>query len=131
VKRKGKASSPQNRARTGKSGFNPAIGAATRFKPGVSGNPGGRPSYRALTEALEQELTTSAEGGITKHQAVARCLVELAIIGDVQAMKLIFERLEGKPPQALTVDGDMRHEVSSPQRVKALISAALGREARG
>lgn len=70
-------------------------GAGRPFKPGQSGNPGGRPKSRALTDALEQT--------IDKHE-LAEKLWALALSGDMQAIKYIYDRIEGTPTQ--------RHEFS-------------------
>ena len=36
--------------------FDPNVGAGTRWKKGSSGNPGGRPKSRLLSEALRSRL---------------------------------------------------------------------------
>ena len=75
----------------------------TRFKPGQSGNPGGRPKRNAITlvEALARELNTSitvTEGGkpkkITKLVAMAKQLTIKAVNGDLKAMTLLMKVLE-------------------------------------
>ena len=70
-------------------------GVGRPFKPGQSGNPGGRPKSRALTDALEQT--------IDKHE-LGEKLWALALKGDMQAIKYIYDRIEGTPTQ--------RHEFS-------------------
>lgn len=42
----------------------------------------------------------------TKLRAVADALVDKAIAGDVQAIKEVADRLDGKVPQAVVGDGD-------------------------
>ena len=67
------------------------IGVATRFKPGQSGNPGGRPkglstiAHKVMTEAV-------AAGDVTKAETVVRKLFDLAMEGNVQAIKLLLDR---------------------------------------
>lgn len=70
----------------------PPVG--TRFKPGQSGNPAGRPkrapSFRA--ELLEElaEFIPGAEGhSITKQRAVIRTLVHSAIGGNLRALGVL------------------------------------------
>jgi len=67
---------------------------ASRFKPGKSGNPAGRPkrapSFR--TELLEElaEFTPEAEGHlITKQRAVIRTLIQEAIGGNLRALSVL------------------------------------------
>lgn len=66
--------------------------SAGRWKPGQSGNPGGRPrrigQVRALLEHKREELVTKA--------------IELALAGDVAALRLCMERLA--PPLRPTTE---------------------------
>jgi len=68
------------------------IGKSTRFKPGQSGNPGGRPKGLAtIARAVLAEAT--AEGDMTKAEALMRRLYDLAVNeGNVQAIKLLLDR---------------------------------------
>ena len=54
------------------------------WKPGTSGNPGGRPSGE--TGKLRREMASHAP------ELVARC-IELALAGDLGAMRLCLERI--------------------------------------
>jgi hypothetical protein len=68
-----------------------------QWKPGQSGNPGGRPKWKPLTEALQALLD--------EEPALARELMKATIIkagrGDVSAVNTIWDRLEGKVPQSV------------------------------
>lgn len=75
----------------------------TRFKPGQSGNPGGRPKKKAntLAETLERELNTQFtihEGGksrkVTKLQAIVKQQTNKAINGDSKAAALVMKAVE-------------------------------------
>jgi hypothetical protein len=64
------------------------------FKPGQSGNPGGRPKKPMVDRMLEEALT--AKDSATA-KVIAEKLLEKAKKGNLAAIKLIAERTEGKP----------------------------------
>ncbi len=74
----------------------------TRFKPGQSGNPRGRPRKNRSVEALiKRELDSTIvlkEGGrelrISKREALIKQLVNRAISGDQKPMQLVLAHLE-------------------------------------
>ena len=73
-----------------------------QFKPGESGNPNGRPSFKA---ALRKEL--EANGGLVrpKIERLAKKAIKMALEGDMRAMEFIADRLDGKPVQAIEHSG--------------------------
>jgi len=71
--------------------------SAGRFRPGVSGNPGGRKKLK-LTAALESTVNPDE---------LARKLYELALSGDMQAIKYIYDRIDGTPTQRVDIDQDV------------------------
>lgn len=77
------------------------------FKPGQSGNPRGRPRRgKTLTESVKRVLREPHTEGKTKGEALADVLVELALDEkSIPAIKEIFDRLEGRAPQALELSG--------------------------
>jgi hypothetical protein len=89
--------------------------AHTRFRPGRSGNPTGRPKRQpSLRTALLAELAAPMPGkdpqraGGTKLQALVSTLVDSAIAGDTRAQSLVIGTLtrigdvEDNEPHALT-----------------------------
>ena len=75
----------------------------TRFKPGQSGNPSGRPKKNTITlaEAFSRELNTSVivtEGGkskkMTKIDAIAKHQTIKAVQGDHKALAFLIKTVE-------------------------------------
>src|SRR5690348_18338869 len=77
------------------------------FKPGQSGNPGGRPKKKPLTVELEKILDTVShdKAGKTYATRLVEAAVRRAIKKSDFALKEIWERTEGKVPQALAGEG--------------------------
>ncbi len=89
---------------TGK--FAPGNKAGKQFEKGQSGNPNGRPKLTRLTECLREQLAEAMPGASerTIAEAIARALIREALVGDVQAIREIGDRTEGKPKQSLDLD---------------------------
>ena len=89
--------------------FNPEIGKGTQFKKGVSGNPGGRPRSRVLSEALRNRMAhviADDPSGRTFAEAIADNLVRIASSqgsNAVYAASEIADRLEGRAPQSIQI----------------------------
>lgn len=73
-----------------------APGCTTRWKPGQSGNPSGRPRKLPITDVLREELEHLGEDGVANEVAIARKLVQMARQGDLGAIREIADRTEGK-----------------------------------
>ena len=77
----------------------------TPFKPGKSGNPGGRPKSK-LNQLLAKHLGLKAnDSGEKWEMLLVKRVIALAVTGDKWALEFIWDRLEGKPAHHLT-DGD-------------------------
>jgi hypothetical protein len=81
----------------------------TAFKPGQSGNPKGRPkkgqSFKEIIAELSglEDITGPDGKKISRKQAVTEKLYARAIRdGDVSAIRLIIEKLDGKEPQPIS-----------------------------
>jgi hypothetical protein len=59
----------------------------------------------ALLQQLEQPSADDASK--TNAERIAEKLVEMAIAGDIQAIKVILDRTEGKVPQVVQHEGDV------------------------
>lgn len=76
------------------------------FEAGKSGNPNGRPKKgKAMADAIRTALNKSADGKQNKR-AIAEKLVEMARDGNIEAMKVVFERVDGKVPQTNVLEGN-------------------------
>ena len=76
------------------------------WKPGQSGNPGGRPRTRPFTDELTRLLEHDAPNANGKSWAmvIAEALLRKARKGDVRAFSVLVNRIEGKPHQSVVVD---------------------------
>ena len=62
----------------------------------------GRPKKgTALTDILNMKLDEKSESGKLRREIVAEKIIELAICGDVAALKYIFDRTDGKPKESI------------------------------
>jgi hypothetical protein len=89
--------------------FNSDIGRATRWRKGQSGNAGGRPKSRLLSEALRNRLA-EAKPDDPEHrtwaEAIAANLIEIAASKSpsaISAANEICDRAEGRPAQHLQI----------------------------
>ena len=89
------------------------------FRPGQSGNPGGRPKQKAFTEALRTELARAGDDS-QALRAIASKLIAMAVGGDLSAIREIADRLEGKSTQTAAISGD---DDGGHIRVYALVPA--------
>ena len=84
------------------------------FQKGQSGNPGGRKrEAETLTAALRSCLKSEAS-----RRRVAKVVVDLALAGNMDAIKLVWERMDGKVP--LPIQGG---DQDKPVRVEHGVSA--------
>ena len=72
-----------------------------RFRPGHSGNPGGRPASRSINAAIRERLEYVGDDGLSRAERIAALLVSMAEAGDLRAIREVLDRSEGKPTQAV------------------------------
>ena len=79
---------------------------------------GRRPKEKSFANMLNISIKEAIEGtDKTKLRAVADALVDKAMSGDVQAIKEVADRLDGKVPQGV-IGGD---EDDSPLSIRVVI----------
>lgn len=104
---------------------------ATRFKPGESGNPKGRPKgaknfATAIEEELKARITINENGKrrkISKREAIAKQLVNKAASGDSKAIPLLFNETRQREKQAELVDNPLENDLAAED--KALLEHYL------
>ncbi len=91
---------------TVKGKFPPGNKIGKQFPKGQSGNPTGRPKLTKLTEALREQLAEINPDAPeeTIAEQIARALISEAKTGNVQAIREIGDRTEGKPMQKVDLD---------------------------
>ena len=108
----------------------PEVGKATRFKPGQSGNPTGRPKQAPLTDELKKLLRQKASGSQwTNAHMVAWKMIQRAQAGDVGAARLIWEYVEGKPDARVDLYTWLDREAERVATAEHLDKAEVMREA--
>ena len=82
----------------------------TQFKTGQSGNPGGLPKGTPKVSIALMKLLAGKDidkyEPVTRAERLAWSLYTKASVGDVQALKEVMDRLEGKTPSTIHVDRD-------------------------
>ena len=94
------------------------------FKPGQSGNPGGRPKKRLIDEVLTELLETADS---SEALAVARALIKKAKKGDSKAAQLVAERTQGKPKQKIEMSGSLDLKSKSDEELKAMLQTLIAK----
>ena len=61
----------------------------------------------ALTPILKEWLNKDYAENLTIGEKIVQTLVEHAVNGNLKAIQLIFERIDGKPLQAISIENEM------------------------
>jgi hypothetical protein len=69
--------------------------AATQFRPGQSGNPGGRPKGKTMLTRIREILTDEPD----EAEAIARAFIECCKRGSWAHIKELIDREAGKVPE--------------------------------
>jgi hypothetical protein len=84
------------------------------FKPGQSGNPNGRPKVGpTLTDILKElgdleDVEFRRGEMVTRKEALGHKMWNLALKGNEQIAKYIYDRIDGKPTQEIRVGNHLR-----------------------
>ena len=88
------------------------------FVKGTSGNPGGRPKKDvALSALLQAALAEKGANGIPKRKMLMNVLLNMALGGDLDAIKVVLDRSDGKVVERQEISGPG----GAPVRVENLI----------
>ena len=107
-----------------------------KFQPGQSGNPGGRPKVKPFTERLRQraeEVVKGRKGNRTQFDVLVDVALDLAKKGNLEAIKFIVERTDGKVPQPVVGrnNGAIEHTFTTPEENEARIAELLNEAFNG
>lgn len=85
---------------------------ATSFKPGQSGNPkGGIKKHESITNIIKQYMdekqkVSGAKKNISNKMLLVKKAFQLALKGDMTAIKFIVNYHDGMPPQKMDLTAD-------------------------
>jgi hypothetical protein len=93
-----------------------------RFKPGESGNPAGKkPGTLSLKNELRKALAELCpDDRRTWARATIDALMVKAVKGDVQAARMVFEYIDGKPDAKMEIEHSGSMQVDVMARVESL-----------
>src|SRR5262245_25872448 len=111
---------PQNRKKTGRK-------PNGQFAPGASGNPGGRPKTKHVSEAARNWLAAAYARSprLTNAEALVEFLGAQAFAGDIASSRLLVEYAEGKAPASVSVAIDERMRSVIESGLAALVATGL------
>jgi hypothetical protein len=93
------------------------------FKPGQSGNPNGRPKALLPSEELRARLKEKFpdRDDATYCRMMIEAFVDLAVAGNVVAVREIFDRIEGRPKQQIDLTIDERKQMIVERTIEAFM----------
>ena len=83
---------------------NKQVKADTKFKPGVSGNPAGRPKRKTLTELIHAKLDDTPEAW---NAVVGIVLEKILKEKDKDVLRALWQYTDGMPKQSLVHEGEL------------------------
>jgi HPt (histidine-containing phosphotransfer) domain-containing protein len=97
------------------------------------GRPRGNWSDKRFREALSIAVNEEGPDGVKRLRTMAVKLAEAAASGDLQAIEMVANRLDGKPAQDINVESSVTHELASltdrelADRIQRELAAIAGR----
>ncbi len=76
-----------------------------KYMPGTSGNPAGRPIGHGGGPSLLVALRKRLEAHPEEVDQIVNTLVDMARAGDLKAIEIVGDRLDGKPTQRSEISG--------------------------
>ena len=81
------------------------------WAPGQSGNPGGRPKTKVVSDLIKARLARITEGDPRSDaERLAEVIVDGALEGDIQFIKELLNRVEGKVADVIVTDATPEQE---------------------
>jgi len=108
---------------------NPHPKSGKLFKPGVSGNPGGRPRYKVLSQAYRDklgEVNPDDPQGRTNAELIADAVIKSAIGGNVNAIIELTTRVEGAARMSVVEPANEFSEMSDAELQAELVRLRSG-----
>lgn len=101
--------------------------AKGHFLKGNKGGPGypGAARVFEFRKAIQDAVEPEVAAGIIRKAAA------MALGGNIEAMRLVLERLVGRPTEHVIVEGDLKHTVSTIQAGLEKISRRFGEVSLG
>lgn len=99
----------------------------TRFQPGVSGNPAGKPKgARHFSTLIREAIQKVAEDtGTSDDKEIVKALVKKAKEGDLKAVDMVLDRVDGKAEQTITMGGELTINDGLTQEEKEALLSLL------
>jgi hypothetical protein len=114
MRKRDKAPAGNSSANSGKRRGRAEELAPFRWKPGQSGNPGGRPKSKPITDKLLEVLEDPKQ-----LEALVRVWLKNAQKGSVTHLREILDRVEGRVALPVDVSGHVTHEMTDEEKARA------------